>query len=396
MNPNRRAPYNVNVPRNHLAIAARSVLAAFVFLAASPARSSAEPALVAAGSFPVLRVQLQTGNLTIRTWNRDQVAIDTQGRVNWQLFDVATVANTLRGQIPAPAETLTAKNGATASLPYEVFQMPTLSGGGHEAVIVGGSGDTTITLPAGAAFIFASVGRGSVDVQGYRGGFFTAVRNGGVQLRDVSGSGFVQVLRGPIAAYDSTFDRLRVRNGVGNMFFARCTSTQIEATSLFGNIVYDNGSFTPGLARFETLYGNVALGVGNGGAQIGAHSNAGRVETSFNSSASVANRDGGAQAVVGGGGAHVTASSQHGSVLLYDGTLSDHPSLVQSHPGMGAVYRRANAAGGLRPITPARGAPAGRFAPSARPHFAPATGRPRGVPPARSVPAAPRPAHPPM
>src|SRR5665213_2870012 len=43
--------------------------------------------------------------------------------------------------------------------------------------------------------------------------------------------------------------------------FERCRSKQIEATSVTGSIVYDGGAFDPGLARFESQSGNIALGV---------------------------------------------------------------------------------------------------------------------------------------
>ncbi len=380
------------MPRTRIAIA-RCVLALFVFFCAATTRTPAEPAYVTVGPAPILRVQLQSGNLTIHTWNRAQVQIDTQGRVNWQSFGADVVASRLPTQIPAPGETVHSNAGLTASLPYEVFQMPPLSPGGHAAVLVNGSGDTTITVPNNAAFIFATVGNGSVALQDYRGAFFTSVRNGGTQLRNVGGTGFVQVLHGPIAVYDSSFDRLRVRNGIGNVYFGNSSATQIEVTGAIANIVYDRGSFTPGLARFETLYGNVALGVGASGAEIDAHSGTGRVLTSFSAPVTTTGAAGDTQARVGSAAARVTASSQNGAVLLYDGTLDDHPALTQAFPGVRSVYRRALATGGLRPLPPrnrpiappARSLPANRPAP---PPPAPHT-RP-GQPPQRSFVAPPK------
>ena len=68
------------------------------------------------------------------------------------------------------------------------------------------------------------------------------------------------------------------------MTFRGCTSHQIEASSKYGSIVYDNGKFQPGLARFESDHGNVALGV-RGGAQIGAHSGSGHIVSTFHNGA---------------------------------------------------------------------------------------------------------------
>ena len=112
-----------------------------------------------------------------------------------------------------------------------------------------------------------------------------------------------------IEATNSSFDRLRVRTATGNMFFRGCSSQQIQATSNYGSIVYDNGDFQAGLARFESDHGNVALGV-RGGAQIGAHSGSGHVVSNFQDGAFVQGNPETKQATVGGGGPVVTATSE--------------------------------------------------------------------------------------
>ena len=109
-------------------------------------------------------------------------------------------------------------------------------------------------------------------------------------------------------------------------------SHQIQATSTYGSIVYDNGGFQPGLARFESEHGNVALGV-RGNAQIGAYSGSGHVESSFDDDVQVRGDPTTKQATVGGGGPVVTATSKNGSVYLYSGSMNEHPHVRQELSG---------------------------------------------------------------
>jgi hypothetical protein len=230
--------------------------------------------------------------------------------------------------------------------------LPQLQGSSHDAIVANGSGDTTITVPRGTALVTARVGTGQLKLNDYRGAFITQVRSGGIALDRVSGSGYAEALSGPVNATNSTFDRLRVRTATGNMMFRGCTSHQIEATSKYGSIVYDNGKFQPGLARFESEHGNVALGV-RGGAQIGAHSGTGHVVSTFhnnNASRPV-----------------VTAVSKHGSVFLYNGSAGAHPRMREE-------MRNGFAA------TPQAGVPARNYARGAR-NYEPAA---NGYAPARN------------
>jgi hypothetical protein len=114
-----------------------------------------------------------------------------------------------------------------------------------------------------------------------------------------------------------------VRGVAAHDVFEHCRSKQIEASSVHGSIVYDGGSFDPGLARFETQNGNIALGV-NGAANVTGRSQDGHVYTLFDrrGGSTVDQRsDGEATATVGGGGPLVNAISGRGNVFLYDGTL---------------------------------------------------------------------------
>ena len=151
-------------------------------------------------------------------------------------------------------------------------------------------------------------------------------RYGPLVLRNIAGDAFVQNLRGPIYIGDSSFDRLRTRTGVQNTIFQRCNVRQIEASSIRGSIYYDDGTFQPGLARFETVSGHVALGV-NGGANIGVKGSPGQIYQSFDRPATVNDRNGEATASIGGGGPVVNVVTQQGRVYLYDGAMSEKRAL---------------------------------------------------------------------
>ncbi len=214
-------------------------------------------------------------------------------------------------------------------------------------------------IPRGTALVIAHVRQGGVQISNYNGAFVAQVHNGGIHLDHVSGTGFAQVLRGPVVADQSNFTRVRVRTAMGNMLFRGCTSNQIEATSKYGSIVYDNGRFQPGLAHFESEHGNVALGVA-GNAQIGAHSGSGHIVSHFeNNGAQVNGNANDAQATVQGGGPIVTTNARNGSVYLYNGSMRAHPAvqqdMLQGRP-VPPVYR---------PIAAPR--PQGQPAPAPRP-----------------------------
>lgn len=298
------------------------LLALFFFgLIVAPARADDE---FGVGPTPVLNVQLSKGTLNIQTWDRPTVQVVSTGNVNVQHLDPSVVDSHLPKQVPIPPQTIQTEHGPV-SLPAESFMLPQLSGTQHDAIVARGSGNTTIMIPKGTALVWTHV-NGHVSLNNYKGVFVANVRNGGVSLNHVQGSGFVESLRGGVVASDSTFDRLRVRTATGNMMFKGCTSHQIEANSTYGSIVYDNGKFQPGLARFESEHGNIALGV-QGGAQIGAHSGSGHVVSSFHSDAHIQGGATTTQATVRGGGPVVTATTKNGSVYLYNGSLHTHPKM---------------------------------------------------------------------
>jgi len=316
--------------------AALALLAGVGFWAgiAAPARADD---LLNVGPNPIVDVTMSTGTVTVQTWDRPQVSVVSDGGMNVQHLPPSMVDPKIPREIPSYAHTIQTPSGPV-SLPAEPFALPALQGVQHDEVQARGFGNTTVMVPNGTALVMAHVERGRITLNNYRGAFYTQVHNGGVFLNRVTGSGYAESLRGRIIATDSTFDRIRVRSAMSNITFDRCTSHQIEASSTYGSIVYNNGSFQPGLARFESEHGNVALGV-RGGAQIGAHSETGHVSSSFPNSTQVRGGNNTAEARVEGGGPVVTAASRDGSVYLYNGSIESHPQMQAEMRGQAATPR---------------------------------------------------------
>ncbi len=326
---------------------------------------------IAVGPTPWLDVNLDSGTLTVKTWNRPQVQVSTDGRVDVRHVDAGDADPRIPRQYTAWSQTIGTSHG-DVTMPEESFLLPALQGSSHDAVVARGQGNTTITVPRGTALVTAQVGTGQLNLRNYRGVFIAHVRDGGVSMNHVDGSGYVESLRGPVSASNSSFERLRVRTATGNMLFRGCTAHQIEATSNYGSIVYDNGRFQPGLAHFESVHGNVALGV-RGGAKIGAHSGAGHIVSSFPNGAQLRGGHHTAQATVRGGGPEVTAVSKNGSVYIYNGSVRSHPRVQAELRGSQAVPGQG---GGRRP---AAAPAAGAFAPGQPPRY-PARGYAQPVP----------------
>lgn len=286
------------------------------------------------GPTPVVDAQLSDGTLTVKTWDRPDVQVVTSGRVDVQHIDASQADPRLPRQYTAWSQVVPTEHG-DVTLPEESFVIPRLAGSSHDAIVARGAGNTTIMIPRGTALVTANVGSGQVNLRNYHGAFIAHVRDGGVSLNHVDGSGYVEALHGPVDATNSSFDRLRVRTATGNMLFRGCTSHQIEASSEYGSIVYDNGRFQPGLAHFESVHGNVALGV-RGGAQIGARSGSGHIVSSFPNGTQLRGQNS-AQATVRGGGPMVTAVSKKGSVYIYNGSVRAHPQVQAELRGVQGI-----------------------------------------------------------
>jgi Putative adhesin len=309
--------------------AAATLFASLVCLAlAAPARADEQ---FDVGPSPVLNVNVTRGQVTIQTWDRPQIVIQSENVVDVKHVAPAGVDPGVPKQMEMSRHRVQTEHGPV-TLPAETFVLPDLPGTQHDAIVARGNGNMIIMIPRGTALVMAHLRAGRLSLNNYHGVFITHVRQAEISLNNVSGTGFVESLKGRVVATNSTFDRLRVRTATGNMLFQGCTSQQIQATSTYGSIVYDDGNFQPGLARFESDHGNVALGV-RGNAQIGAHSGSGHVESSFADAAQVRGDPTTKQATVGAGGPVVTATSKNGSVFLYSGSMNEHPHVRQELSG---------------------------------------------------------------
>jgi hypothetical protein len=298
-------------------------------MALSPTTTAfAETSTVEGGLAPIVRIVLPTqASLTVRTWDREAVQID--GDAAGVTIDRKT-GRMSASSPPVLIRMVKVQRGdGQIVLPAETYVVSGVAPGDHDLYRVSMTskralGAVTVTVPNDSAAVYAAVDRGSVTLRDYRGGtFIVHVRNGSATLQNVGGDGFVQVLQGTVQASDSTFDRLRVRMAVGNQIFQRCRSRQIEAWSAEGSVVYDSGSFDPGLARFESTDGNVVIGVNAGTQLVGrTGSGGGKVYTLFDRGTQVDERGGEANANYAGGGPLVNAFSGNGSVYLYDGGLA--------------------------------------------------------------------------
>lgn len=305
---------------------------------------------------PIVRINVRDGDVVIRTWDRPTVAVDGDPSLVVQRRTTHQSGEPYPLPVP-PAQARTAEG--PAYLPAESFVVSTIPAGPREVIFVkspaanGGSTNAggppppvTITIPNASVFVSAHTTTGTLDVHDYRGGtLYATVFRGRISLTNVGGAVFAQSTRGALTVADSSLARLRARSLTGNVTFERCRARQIEATSVNGSIVYDGGAFEPGLARFESTRGDVAIGTA-GPAEIGAHAaGGGRVYTSFDHAARIDGRDGQTSAVVGGGGPVVNATSQSGNVFLYDGSLRARGQLAPEWDGpLGALQRPAERA----------------------------------------------------
>ncbi len=290
--------------------------------------------------------------ITVRTWNRNSVAIDYP---DGEEFTVSKGTQQTRASYLIPTilveEYRSASGPVMATLLPEDFPVPHVATGiAHDVVRVQEverpadvakappDVELTITIPQSTGLLNVRSGKGSVTLNDYRGTTIASVGRGRVVFNNVGGDAFVQPLNGHFYAVGSNFDRLRIRSNHADQVFDACRVKQIEATTLTGNIIFDNGGFDPGLARFESDRGSIALGV-NGGAQISAQAQNGHVLSALPAAPPAPPLlgivAGDTVRVVGSGGPLVNAASLHGNVFLYDGSLTDrHPAGfdAQWHP----------------------------------------------------------------
>jgi len=305
--------------------AAAALFALFVLGAGRAA--SAEPTIIDASNQPIVLIQ-HTQPISITTWDRPQIAIDAGGEqplIQRRPNRLPSTSPTAPYSVPIPAESITAEDGGQVTLPAEDFPVQIPSGPHDTVRIQIPPNQASVTIPSDTTVLSIN-GVGGTRIENYHGQLIAQQRAGPLFLHNVSGDAFVQNLRGQIFVVDSNFDRLRTRTALNNMVFQRVNVRQIDATSDRGSILYNNGSFQPGLARFETNTGHVALGV-NGGANIAVKGQPGQIYQNFDRPTQFREGNGEANATVGGGGPLVNVSTRQGRVYLYDGSLANKRAL---------------------------------------------------------------------
>jgi hypothetical protein len=329
-----------------LARALRGIAAGLgVFLAClstPPAASVAGTSALDVGDQAVIRVFMRgKGNsVEVRTWDRQTVQVESADyatpQVERSVVAFGTPRNPLSQQVPAQLYTTHDSGGLAGigqTLPPEEFPYQGFRPGIHDMVRVTAPQGSRlmVMVPASTGVLDLRVGGGQTTIEGYRGAnLYVLQGTGWVHLDSSTTTAFVQLNYGSVFADDGVFDRIRVRGIGAHDVFERCRSKQIEASSISGTIVYDGGSFDPGLARFESQTGNIALGV-TSSAQLMGRSDTGHVYTMFDQRGSAIvdqHGDGNATASVGSGGPLVNALSAHGNVFLYDGTMSSRRTVA--------------------------------------------------------------------
>jgi hypothetical protein len=281
-------------------------------------------------------VSVWAGNgstVTVRAWERPDVELDTDDesvQVVRRTLAFGTEQNPLSVSIPLMRinvrDPLT---GATTpgTLPPEDFPYASdFRTGVHDVVrfVAAANSHVTVMVPATTGILDVRVrGAGVLSVEDYHGGTLFVVSGGGqTLLSGITSDAFVQMLNGGVEIRDSSFDRLRARGNNAGFLFDDTRARQIEVTTVSGPIVYDNGIFDPGLARFESTNGSIGIGVASG-AQIQARSGDGHVYGMWDKATPFDQRgDNAASATVAGGGPVVNALTAHGNVYLYDGSLA--------------------------------------------------------------------------
>ena len=333
-----RAPYDgpVDPLRNRALrwiIAGLGVLLACSVVPAAPAWAGSSSLDVSDQAVVNLAVRGRGNEITVRVWDRPTVQVDyaeeTIPTIDRRTIPFGTEKFPLAQQIPAQLYQLRDRDGVATSagaLAPEQFPYASFRPGPHDAVTVVAPEGSRIflTVPATTGILVVRAGGAQTTIEGYRGANLFVAQNGGrVQLSGATTTAFVQMNYGLLYVADGSFDRIRVRGIGAHDVFEHCRSKQIEATSVTGSILYDGGTFDPGLARFESENGNIALGV-NSGAQLVGRSEQGHVYTQFDRRGTTVDQraDGDATATFGGGGPLVNAISTRGNVYFYDGTLS--------------------------------------------------------------------------
>lgn len=273
-----------------------------------------------------LVLRSKRAQIIVSTWDRPQIRIDSAGPIT---VEHQTRTLKLEGPAAHPIPILAVKSAdGTLELPQEQFvvQMPP-EGTVFDDTVITGAGVMHITVPQNLTYLGASLARGHITLRDLKTTFIIKINTGGVIFNHVSGEGYVQVLLGPISIRDSTFTRLRARTGKDDVVMERCHAKQIEVASINGSVVYDNGTFEPGIAHFESATGDVAIGLASGGAQIGGQTQ-GQIFTALDHGSNASARPHEVNAVVNGGGPYVSIASSSGTLYVYNGSLQHNGNLM--------------------------------------------------------------------
>ena len=315
----------------------------------APSPAAAETAGFDVGDQAVVAILARgRGNdVVVRTWDRPVVQVESSvGPPNVERRVAVFGTEKLPLTAPIPPMQYTQREGGetvgTGMLAPEEFPFSSFRAGPHDVVRVTADGGThlIVTVPASTGLLRTAILGGQTTIDGFRGSNLYLLQGSGrILVTGATTTAFVQLNNGRITIEDSTFDRIRLRSNSAQVVFDHCRSRQIEATTVSGAIVYDGGSFDPGLARFDSQSGNIALGTA-AAAQLAGRSQNGRVYTSFDGRTTVQQApDGTATANVGGGGGPlVNAISSRGNVYLYDGTLASRRDLPPDWRPVRNVY----------------------------------------------------------
>ncbi|HEY4442126.1 MAG TPA: hypothetical protein VGN14_16830 [Candidatus Elarobacter sp.] len=324
---------------------------------------AAETSSLDVGDQAVVIVQVQgRGNLvTIHTWDRPSVQVDSgevPASVSRRSVDFGTAASPLAAPIPPMPYVVRDPGGqpmGQGMLPPEDFPYSSFRPGPHDVVRIDAVAGArlTVTVPLNAGMLQTRIGGGRTTIDGYHGSNLFVVQNyGQVHLSGSVTVAFLQMNNGVLFASDDLFDRVRVRTNNAHVLFEHCRAKQIEATSVNGALVYDGGTFEPGLARFDSQSGTIALGV-NAPAQLAARAQDGRVYTQFDRGTPVAQpAEGAATATYAGGGPLVNAITTHGNVYLYDGSFASRKTVAPDWRPLHQLFERKERSGGQSPRRP--------------------------------------------
>jgi hypothetical protein len=304
-----------------------------------PAVANAASSTFTLGDQSVLQVIAGAGSaVTVKAWDRPNVQFDTDDesvQVNRRPITFGTPQTPL--SVSIPLANIAVRDPATGAitrgtLPPEEFPYASdFRAGVHDAlrIVTGADTHVTVMVPATTAILQTRIrGSGNLSIDDYHGGtLFVGLQGGRALLTNVMSAAFIQMMNGRLEVADSSFDRLRARGNNASFVFEHNRVRQIEVSTASGPIVYDNGTFDPGLARFESTNGSIAIGVASG-AQIAARSSDGHVYSMWDRRTPIDQRsDGEASATVAGGGPVVNAVTAHGNVYLYDGSLATRQTI---------------------------------------------------------------------